>query len=148
MASYRQVLYHIVICTKYRRKSLPLAESEELYRYMWGIIKNKNCILYRINGMEDHIHMLIDLHPSIALADFMRDLKTASSFWLKSHPAFPDFIGWSLGYGAFTYAFRDKNMIIGYIKKQRKHHGATRFVDEYRKLLWEHGVEIDERYFP
>jgi REP element-mobilizing transposase RayT len=79
MTSYRQILYHIVFRTKAGSKTLPLKYNKELFKYIWGIIKNKKCHLYRINGMEDHIHILSDLHPSIALADFVRDIKTASS---------------------------------------------------------------------
>jgi REP element-mobilizing transposase RayT len=113
-----------------------------------GIIKNKNCFLYQINGMEDHIHILSDLHPSIALADYMRDIKTASSLWLKQCGRFPAFTGWADGYGAFTYAWKNKDKIVNYIKNQQVHHNQTSFNDEYRTLLLKHGVVIDERYFP
>ncbi len=125
-----------------------MEHSESLYRYIWGIVKQKNCVLYRINGMEDHIHMFTDLHPNLPLADFVRDIKTSSSLWLKDNKNFPDFNGWSVGYAALTYGFRDKNMIIGYIKKQREHHKKTPFIDEYQKLLTESGIIIDKSYFP
>ncbi len=148
MSSYRQILYHIVFRTKDSGKTLSLEQSDELYKYIWGIVKNKNCTLYRINGMEEHIHILTDLHPSIALADFIRDIKTASSQWLKAHTAFPNFEGWATGYAALTYAWRDKDMIISYIKNQREHHKSFSFVDEYRKILEEYGIIIDEKYFP
>lgn len=148
MSSYRQILYHIVFRTKNSEKTLAFEHCDELYKYIWGILKAKNCILYRINGMEEHIHLLTDLHPSIALADLLRDVKTSSSLWLKAHPDFPDFKGWSEGYAALTYAYRDKDIIVGYIKNQKEHHKAFSFNDEYRKLLEEHGVSIDERYFP
>jgi REP element-mobilizing transposase RayT len=113
-----------------------------------GIIKNKKCLLYQINGIEDHIHFLSDLHPSIALADFMRDIKAASSIWLKQNKNFPHFEGWVEGYAAFTYAWRDKDLIINYIKNQQEHHKLIKFEDEYRNLLLEHGISIDERFFP
>ena len=148
MSSYRQIIYHIVFRTKYGNKTLPLEHSDELYKYIWGIIKSKGCVLYRINGMEDHIHILSDLHPTIALADYMRDIKTASSLWLKSKPEFSQFEGWADGYGAFTYASRDKEMIINYIRNQREHHKSNHYENELRLLLEEHNVEIDERFFP
>jgi len=103
MSSYRQILYHLVFRTKNSRNTLFQAHSRELYAYMMGIIRNKNCFLYRINGLEDHIHILCDLHPSIALADFMRDLKTSSSIWLKQSGKFTEFTGWADGYVALTY---------------------------------------------
>jgi REP element-mobilizing transposase RayT len=128
--------------------TLPQEYSKELYAYILGIIKNKNCFLYRINGMEDHIHLLSDLHPSIALADYMRDIKTASSLWLKQHKNFTAFEGWADGYAALTYAWRDKELIVNYIKKQQEHHKIETFEVEYRRLLEEHGINIDEKYFP
>ena len=148
MSSYKQIIYHIIFHTKDARNTLSPGHSEELYSYIAGIIKNKNCFLYQINGVEDHLHFLSDLHPSVALADYLRDIKTSSSAWLKKHPGFPNFSGWSDGYGAFTYAFRDKNMVSNYIKNQREHHKKESFIEEYRRLLKEHGIEIDERFFP
>ena len=148
MSSYRQIIYHVVFHTKDAKNSLSLEHSEELYAYIAGIIKNKNCFLYQINGIEDHLHFLSDLHPKVALATYLRDIKTASSFWLKKHPGFPKFTGWADGYGAFTYAFRDKNMISNYIKNQREHHKNENSIEEFRRLLKEQGLEIDERFFP
>lgn len=68
--------------------------SEELYKYIWGIINRKNCFLYRINGIEDHINMLVSIHPSIAVADFIRDLKRSTSVMLKMENGFEKFKGW------------------------------------------------------
>jgi putative transposase len=148
MSSYRQLIYHLVFRTKYGRKTLVQAHSRELYAYMMGIIRNKDCVLYRINGMEDHIHILCTIHPSIALADFMRDLKASSSVWLKQSGKFPAFTGWSVGYGAFTYAWRNKDMIANYIKNQQEHHRKKSFEEELRRLLREQAITYDEKYFP
>ena len=147
MSSFRQILYHVIFRTKNSAKTLPLFDSEELYRYIWGIIKNKNGTLLRINGMEDHIHLLSDLSPTIALADYVREIKTSSSHWLKRHPKFSMFSGWAEGYAALTYSWRDKDTIVNYIKDQREHHRQTDFATEYRALLEEHGVRIDDRFF-
>ena len=98
--------------------------------------------------MEDHIHILCDLHPTIALADFMRDIKTSTSLWLKQSGKFLEFAGWADGYAALTYAWKDKDLIVNYIKRQQEHHEVESFEDELRRLLAEHGIEIDEKYFP
>ena len=98
--------------------------------------------------MEDHIHFLSDLHPSLALADFMRDIKTASSLWIKQNGKFSSFEGWADGYAALTYTWRDKDMIVNYIRNQQEHHKEETFEEEYRRLLAEHGISVDERYFP
>ncbi|HZX62958.1 MAG TPA: IS200/IS605 family transposase [Bacteroidales bacterium] len=148
MSSYRQILYHVVFRTKDSRKTIVPSHSKELYAYIMGIIRNKNCFLYRINGMEDHIHILCDLHPSIALADYMRDIKTSSSIWLKQSEKFSDFNGWAEGYAALTYGWKDKEMIAHYIKNQPEHHKKESFENELRRLLAEYGIVVDERYFP
>jgi len=148
MSSYRQILYHLVFRTKDSQKALVQEHSRELYSYTMGIIKKKNCFLYRINGMEDHMHILCDLHPTIALADYIRDIKTSSSIWLKETGKFPEFAGWGDGYAALTYTWKDKDMIVNYIKNQQEHHKKESFEDELRRLLKEHGIEFEEKYFP
>jgi REP element-mobilizing transposase RayT len=97
--------------------------------------------------MDEHIHILSDLHPSIALADYIRDIKTSTSLWLKQQTGFEYFKGWADGYAALTYSFQEKEMIVNYIRNQQKHHKKVSFKDEYRQLLNEHGVIIDEKYF-
>ena len=83
MSAYRQILYHIVFRTKYSEQVINQEYSADLYKYIWGIIKNKKCMLFRINGMADHIHILSDLHPSVALSDYIKDIKVASNKWMK-----------------------------------------------------------------
>ena len=112
MSSYRQILYHVILRTKDCKKTLTQTHIKELYAYILGIIRNKNCMLYRINGIEDHIHILSDLHPGYALADYVKDI------------------------------------IANYIINQQKHHEREAFAEEYKRLLEEHGIKIDERFFP
>lgn len=144
--SYKQILYHIVFGTYRQRDTLPPEHHEELYRYICGIIEKRNCVLYRINGIENHIHILSDLHPSVCLADFIKDIKTGSNFWMKNSGKFPDFEAWAKGYCALTYTYRDKELIVNYIKKQKEHHKKQNFEDEYKQLLDEHGIEWNEKY--
>ena len=146
MTSYRQVYYQIVFGTKHRNPTINPKHEEDLYKYIWGIIKEKNCKLYRINGIEDHIHIMSDLHPSIALADYVKDIKVATSLWMKDCGLFPDFEGWQDGYGAFTYSVRERDMIINYIKNQKQHHQKENFYNEYKRLLIENEIEFDEKY--
>jgi putative transposase len=148
MSSYRQLLYHVVLRTKDSLRTIKQDHTDQLYAYVTGIIKNKNSHLYRINGVENHIHILTDLHPSIALADFMRDIKAYSSLWMKDSGLFPDFIGWAEGYAGLTCSYGDVGRLIEYIKNQQEHHKKKSFEEEYRILLMESGIEIDERFFP
>jgi putative transposase len=145
--SYTQLIYHIVIRTKYSKPVIPNEHSEELYRYIAGYIKNKKSFLYRINGMPDHIHILVAVHPTLALSDFVKELKTSTNKWLKNNTNFPDFEAWGQRYAAFTSFYRDKEIIITYIKNQREHHKKEDFKKEYRRLITENGIVIDETYF-
>ena len=146
--SYYQILYHIVFGTKYRNNTISPQHSEELYKYIWGILKNKGCTLYRINGIENHIHLLVSLHPSVALSDLMKTIKVSSSVWMKQSSFFPDFIGWQDGYAAFTCTHREKEIIIQYIKNQQSHQQNESFLDEYKRLLVENQIDFDEKYLP
>lgn len=123
-----------------------LSESENLYRYIWGILKNKKCTLYRLNGTENHIHIATHVHPSVSVSSLVKDIKVSSSIWLKEQRIFPNFIGWQEGYGAFTYHTNQKDILVNYIKKQREHHRVKTFRDEFMDLLKEHGIEYDEKY--
>jgi REP element-mobilizing transposase RayT len=114
---------------------------------MWGYIKKKKCVLYRVNGLPEHIHLFVQLHPTIAVSDFVRDLKTSTHAWLDNSPNFPDFDSWGKKYAAISYCVRDKEMIVNYIKNQREHHNAEAFSKEFRRLLVENDIEIDEQYF-
>jgi len=148
MSSYRQHLYHIVFRTKDSNPTIDQNHSNQLYSYITGIVKNKMSHLYRINGVENHMHILTDTHPSVAPADFVKEIKANSSLWMKNSGLFPLFKGWAEGYGSFTCSFRDKDKLIKYIKGQQEHHKKKTFEEEYRILLMEAGIEIDERYFP
>lgn len=146
MSSYRQIYYHIVFGTKYSQPAIAEAHCEELYKYISGVIESKKSKLYRINSVEDHIHVLTDLHPSVSLADFVKDIKVSTSIWMKESGKFPSFTGWQEGYGAFTCSVRSRDRIIDYIKNQKEHHKKKSFIDEYKGLLTEHEIEFDERY--
>ena len=146
MSSFRQIIYQIVFATKNRKPSIEDAHCEELYKYIAGIVKNSNCKLYVLNGVEDHIHFLSDLHPSVSLSDYLKKIKVASSLWMKETGKFPEFEGWQDGYGAFTYSIREKETLINYIKNQKEHHKKETFFDEYKRLLVENGIEFEEKY--
>ncbi len=146
MATYTQILYHIVFSTKDRERVLAVERRTELFKYIWGIIKNKRSHLYRINGIEDHLHFLTDLHPTIALADFVKDIKVASSTWIHEQKIFPKFTHWQDGYGAFTVSHSERDSLIEYIKNQEEHHRQIPYIEELKKILMDCGMEFDERW--
>ena len=146
MSSFRQIFYHIIFGTKYSQPSIDESNCVELYQYISGVIKKKNCHLYRINGVEDHMHLFSDLHPTVSLSDYIKDIKVSTSLWMKESRKFPQFEAWQEGYGAFTYSLKEKDSIINYIKSQKEHHRIESFHDEFKRLLIENGVAFDEKY--
>ncbi|MBP3298132.1 MAG: IS200/IS605 family transposase [Muribaculaceae bacterium] len=144
MSKYR-ALYHIVFATKHRQRTIPPEHKRELYAYIYGIIKNKNCQLLRMNGVEDHVHILMNLHPSIALANLIRDIKLQSGNWMKSNPDFADFQGWADGYYAFTLDESNVEKCKLYIINQELHHKKSNLIDEMERLSSAHNVSWDIR---
>lgn len=146
MATFTQLLYQIVFSTKNAENTMELSSAENLYRYIWGILKNKNCVLYRVNGTENHIHIVTHIHPSVSVSNLVKDIKVSSSIWLKEQGVFPKFQSWQEGYGAFSYHINQKEALVNYVKNQREHHHIKTFKEEFMELLKEHGIEFDEKY--
>ncbi len=146
MSTYTQICYHLIFATKNRERVLSAQRREDLFRYIWGIIQNHESHLYRIGGVEDHVHILTSLHPTVELAELIKDIKVASSRWINEGRVFPQFTHWQDGYAAFTVSHAELPRLIEYVKGQAEHHKKFSFHDELRKLLVEAGVDFDERY--
>lgn len=146
--SYTNLLYHIVFRTKSSRPAINVEHERDMYSYLFACIKNAGGVTHRIGGMPDHVHVLANIPPTISVADFMRNIKTATSVFLRSHPReFPLFDGWGKSYCALTYGKDDRETIRRYIMNQKEHHKRVSFAEELRCLLIEQGVEFDEKYF-
>ena len=146
--SYTRCFYHIIFRTKYSEHTIPIGPDEELYKYITGIIKNKNCVPYRINGMPDHVHIGASLSAVISLSDFVKDIKTSTSVWMKqNHNLFPFFRGWASEYAGLSYGNDAIQNIVEYIKDQKVHHRQLSFRDELKNWLLKEKVDINELYF-
>ena len=145
--SYTNTSYHIILRTHCSIPAIAEDHERELYSYILGFINNKGAHLYRIGGMPDHLHLFVSLPVTLAMSKFVQELKISTSKWLKANPNFPLFDGWSKEYAGFSYNLRDKNMIVGYIAKQKEHHQHKTFAEEYRNILTENGISIQEEYF-
>ena len=94
MSTYTQFLYQIVFSTKDRNPALVKPNQKQLYKYLWGILNNKKCHLYRINGVEDHLHIITHIHPTVPVSSLIKDLKTSSNKFIKKEGLFPEFNDW------------------------------------------------------
>ncbi len=148
MTTYTDMTYHIVFATKHRLRVLDKARRDDLFRFIWGVVKERNCHLYRVGGVEDHVHLLVSLHPSVALADLIKEIKTASSAWIRAGSVFPAFEHWQEGYGAFTVAAEARPDLIEYIKDQEAHHQTRDFVAELKAFVDAARLEWKPQYLP
>lgn len=117
-----------------------------MYSFIGGVIRNRRCVLMAAGGMPDHVHLLVSLNPTIALADLIRDMKANSSGWLKENHVDLAGFGWQGGYGAFGVSQSNIEVVREYLGKQEEHHRKLSFREEYIRLLEKHGVEHDPRY--
>ncbi len=146
MSTHTQILYHIVFATKNRKPTIEKSQKKRLFGYIFQVLTNKKCHLYRINGVEDHIHILTHIHPSISISTLVKDIKVSTSIFIKKELIFKNFDGWQEGYGAFSEAIKSKDRLINYVKNQENHHEKKSFFDEYKALLEEHEIVFDEKF--
>lgn len=129
-----KALFHIVFCTKNRQMTITSVHKEDVYRFIWKVINNLNCKLLRIGGIENHVHMLVNMNPSVALSTLLREIKANSSAWMKGSGKFPQFIGWADGYYGCSISPEHQNSVIDYIKGQEIHHHGISFDDEIKDM--------------
>ncbi len=146
MSRYTQILYQIVYSTKYREHTLVKKGRDELFAYLTKLLQNKKCFVYQIGGVENHLHIVTALHATVSLAALVKDLKLASTHFIKSNQLFPAFNGWQDGYSAFTYSIDSKANLVNYVKNQEAHHRLRSFEKELIKLLNNHQIVYDEKY--
>ena len=146
--SYTRLLYHIIFRTKHGVPSINEQYEKELYRCIWKFTQTHHCILYRVNGMPDHIHLFVDIHQTLPISEFVRKLKKSTHRFLDENKSlFPEFTAWSVGYCALTYSDRDKYQLINYIKNQKRHHKETHFNDEMKSLFQREGIDFNVEWF-
>jgi REP element-mobilizing transposase RayT len=144
--SYSNLLIHVVFSTKSRTRSIDPRIQPDLWAYMGGTVREMRGTARLINGIEDHVHMLISLPADISLAECLRVVKTNSSRWI--HEAFPDHrsLAWQTGYGAFSVSASNEKQVFKYIQDQERHHRRMTFEKEFISLLRKHAISFDERF--
>ena len=143
--SYTRLLYHLIFRPQNSIPAITVEYENDLYRYIWGIVKEKGGVLYRIGGMPNHIHLLLQLPPTVTLSAFMHDMKIATHKYLCAQKEkFPLFTGWGKSYCALSCSLSGKDRVIDYIKNQKIHHQRINFQDELRAMLHIHGIAYEE----
>jgi REP element-mobilizing transposase RayT len=146
MSTFSQIYIQVVFAVKYRKSLINYSWEEELYKYITGIITNKGQKLIAINGMPDHIHILIGMKPSCCLSDLVREVKKSSTEFIKEKK-FTNFkFQWQGGFGAFSYSHRELSNVARYVENQKERHKKQRFKDEYLELLHQFEIEFKDEY--
>src|SRR6266404_6618156 len=99
--TFSQIYIQTVFAVNGRLSLIRPEFKEELYKYMTGIVRNNGQKLISINGMSDHVHILIGLKPAMALADLVRDVKADSPNFINKKKWVRGRFSWQEGYGAF-----------------------------------------------
>ena len=125
------------------KKASTRAFQPELWAYTAGICKKEAIFVHAIDGMEDHIHLLLQLPPTLSLSKAVNAIKTNSSRWAnqKDHN-----LAWQEGYAAFSVSASLVPIVVRYIRNQKQHHKKMSFDQEFLALLKKHRVEFDPRY--
>lgn len=145
--SLANVLVHLVFSTKHRQPFLQPKEVRDVMTgYLIGTLKNLDCPSLQVGVVEDHVHILCNLHRTVAISKLVEEVKTSSSARIKEEQAALAEFHWQNGYGVFSVSQSNAQQVKAYVANQEEHHRQRTYQDEFRILLARHEIEYDERY--
>ncbi|MBK9639330.1 MAG: IS200/IS605 family transposase [Bacteroidetes bacterium] len=144
--TYSQILIHIVFAVKGRDSLIHQSWEEKLYKYITGIVQKQDQKMLAINGMPDHIHILIGMKPTCRMSDLVREIKRSSNEFIKVNNLSKKNFNWQSGYGAFSCSQSSLGNVVKYILNQKEHHKRKSFRDEFMLLLNKYEIEHQHRY--
>lgn len=144
--TYTQLYIHVIFSPKGRASLISPKWKDEVYKYITGIVTNKKQKLIAINGMPDHIHVLLGIKPDCNLSDLVRDIKANSSRFINEKRWVPGKFEWQQGFGAFTVGHSQLDIVIAYILNQEDHHKTRSFKEEYIEFLERYEIDYRPEY--
>jgi putative transposase len=144
--TFSQIYIQYVFAVKGRQNFIQKSFEEEVYKYIAGIVKGKEQKPLAVNGMPDHIHVLVGLKPAMRISDLIRDIKNNSSNFINEKGWLKNKFSWQDGYGAFSYSESNYGKVIDYIKNQKQHHAKRTFRQEYLSFLKKFNIPFEEKY--
>jgi REP element-mobilizing transposase RayT len=144
--TYTQIHIHTVFAVQNRMSLIQKTWQEQLYKYIIAIIQKHGHKVLSIGGTHDHVHVLFGFRPTQALANLIKEIKRDSSEWINQQRLVLGRFSWQEGYGAFSYSKSHVAQVAKYIETQEEHHKKKTFIDEYKKILNDFGLEYDEGY--
>lgn len=144
--TYTKIHIHVVFAVQQRSSLIRNSWKDNLHKYISGIINKSGHKVLAINGISDHVHILIGLRPNQSLSDLMKKVKGSSSKWINENRLVMGRFSWQEGYSAFSYGQSQVNYVIHYIQNQEEHHKRQSLKEEHEMLLKEFNIEFDDRY--
>ena len=144
--TYTQLIVQLVFAVKYREGVIAKNWRSELHMYITGIVKKNGHKPLCINGVEDHLHILVGVNPAQSISALVQDIKKVSSRWINEKGLVRGHFSWQEGYSAFTYSREALPNLVRYIQNQEEHHRKRTFREEYIKMLKDADVDYDDRY--
>ena len=144
--TFTQIYIQTIFAVRNRACLITKDFKIELYKYISGIVSNKNQKLIAINGVSDHVHILIGMKPNANLSDLMRDIKANSSRFINEKKFVKGKFSWQEGFGAFSYSHSHLDRVVAYIQNQENHHRKKTFKEEYLELLEKFQIKYNEEY--
>lgn len=144
--TFSQIYIQVVFAVKGRDSLIHNSWEEELYKYINGIVRNKEQKMLAINGMPDHIHFVIGMRPTCCISDLVREIKKSSNEFINEKKFLNKKFSWQEGYGAFSYSHSALDNVIQYVLNQKEHHRKKTFREEYIDFLKKFEVEFKDEY--
>ena len=144
--TYRKIYLQIIFAVKNRQALLHKSWRHDLFKYTAGIVNNRKHYSLAVNGVHDHVHIFLDYKAHELIEDLVREIKKASNSYIKDRKLSPFKFEWQSGYGVFSHGYREKNIIIDYVKNQEEHHCKKSFRAEYMSFLKSYDIDFKEEY--
>lgn len=128
---------HLVWATWDRLPLIAAQIERRLYRNIDSQAQAMDCSVLALNGMPDHVHLLVRFPATIAVADLVKQVKGVSSQFVGATLTPGTFFKWQGSYGAFTVSRWDVDKIKGYIDRQKDHHASGSVIPEFEETLQE-----------
>jgi putative transposase len=144
--TFTQLYVQLVFAVKNRDAVLHQNIRRRVFEYISGIVTEMKHKSIMVNGVSNHVHILIGLNPSKSISDTVHDIKRNSSLFINNEKLCVGKFAWQEGYGGFTYSRSQLDDVCRYIQNQEEHHKKTTFKEEYIKFLEKFEIEYDERF--
>ncbi|MCM1484179.1 MAG: transposase [Muribaculaceae bacterium] len=144
--TYTQIYLHIIFAVKNRNSLLPPVYIPKVHAYIGGVLRNLGHYPCSVGGIDSHVHMLVGYNVNQSIPDMVRDVKSSASRYINDSHFIPYRFEWQAGYGCFSHARSQVDVVCKYIRNQYQHHKNITLTDEIRSIFEKCGMRYDERY--